>query len=55
MHQGNIVPVPEYDKITDEKNVDMTSTRYLLLCEEHFAAAQYMNPNDKGWLLLCIE
>ena len=55
MHRENIVLAPEYHKITDEKKVDMTSTRCLPLCEEHFTAAQYMNPNDKLWVILCTE
>lgn len=43
-----IVPAVEYDTLSEERKREVTSTKNLFLCEDHFEANQFQDPTEKG-------
>lgn len=48
MRRAEIVPEIQYQKLPPEKQAKKTSTKNLLLCENHFEAKQFNIPELKG-------
>ena len=59
------MPEVEFEKLTDAQKAKFTSTKNLLLCENHFEASQFNVPSEKGdsffyscllfWLVLFLQ
>jgi hypothetical protein len=48
-----VVPATVFDKLSDDKKTGLQSSKWMFLCEDHFAVEMYNCPSDKGKYSIC--